>query len=191
MLIELASAIRSRRLTLGLSERQLSSNLGIEILTLRSIEQGAIDPDVQLLYAIARELCLTAAKLVSKAESLMLASKDVQRQMLHSLRTRRQLESLEQQHDRLFQQLERLKRQKQTLESCRNLIDSTQTAIRLVPPLNRGDCVQRRASIKQRLEGQHETFSATMGRLALIKQACDEHEMFIQRRRANRVHVVR
>ncbi len=191
MLNELASAIRTRRLTLGLSERQMSSNLGIETLTLRSIEQGSVDPDVQLLYAIAKELCLPAATLVRRAESLMLASKDVQRQMLHSLRTRRQLDCLEQQHDRLFQQLERLKRQAQTLESCRDLIDSTQTATTIVSSRNRGDRAQHRASINQRLDGQHKNFSATMVRLAQIKQACDEHEMFMQRRRAHSLRVVR
>jgi transcriptional regulator with XRE-family HTH domain len=106
MLNEMAVTIRSRRLKLGLSEQQFSGKLGIEPLTLRLIEQGAMDPDVQLVYSIAKELFWSAATLVSRAESLTLAGNNARKQMFHSLKTRRQLDSLEQQHLRLHQQLD-------------------------------------------------------------------------------------
>jgi DNA-binding XRE family transcriptional regulator len=184
MLNEMAITIRSRRLKLGLSEQQLSNNLGIDPFTLRSIEQGSLDPDVQLVYAIARELFWSPSTLVSRAESLTLASRETRKRMLHSLKTRRQLESLELQHYRLYQQLDRLKRQAESLASCQDLINSSQKKLCYLTSRNL-------VSINRRLDEQRDDFNATMSRLAQIKQACDEHEMFMQRRRAHRLSVVR
>ncbi len=183
MLNEMAITIRTRRLKLGLSEQQLSTRVGIEPFTLRAIEQGSLDPDVQLVYSIARELLWSPATLVSKVESLTLAGNNVQKHMLHSLRTLRQLDALEQQHHRLFQQIERLQRQAEGLASCRELICSSKNVHQLTS--------RNPISISEKLDERRKDMSATIGRLAQIKQACDEHEMFMQRRRASRLSIVR
>jgi transcriptional regulator with XRE-family HTH domain len=182
MLNELATTIRVRRLSLGLSERQFCAKLGIEEPTLRSVEQGTVDLDIQTLYAIASELEWPPATLVSKAESLLLANQSVKRHIEHSIRTRRQLDQLEQQHLRMKQQLESLKKQIETMNSCKDLFYQLKASM----PRSRDA-----ATLTEKLESQKEIFNATMGRLIQIRKACDEHEMFMQRRRAHKLRLVR
>jgi transcriptional regulator with XRE-family HTH domain len=173
---ELASVIRARRLSLGISQEALSLNLGIPLADLRAIEAGETELNLGFFAVTAEQLGSSTCLLMKAAERLQSEPSRKKAGILRSVSTQRQLNRLERQHDLFANQLKNIARQIAVLRECRQLYSADTGQ----------DDIDRLDRLEQGLSRRLEALEVRRLTLQRARKACDENERFLLRTRAGR-----
>lgn len=172
MILEIATAVRLRRLQSGLSQQEVSSKLGLSVERLRIIETGEEDVDLLTVCDFADALGVSAESLLLFAEQLGKQRELSQNRMRAHANNLRVLDTLERQHKLMIDQLARLRKQTAMLKESHDLLE----------PVFHNQVSHPVLKLVDRLDEDELEITARVVSLAKVRKMNEDQERFAIRR---------